>query len=130
MPRARKGSAGRRAKNRVLKAAKGFRGSRSVLYRIAKEVTCRARQFSYRHRRTRKRHFRRMWIARINAACRARGLSYSRFMEGMARESVGLNRSLLAAMAIEDPAAFDRLVAMACPGQSGTTTTEKTVSSS
>ena len=113
MPRAKKGPARRRAKNRILKAAKGYRGGRSKLYRTAKEATRRAAHYSYQHRRTRGRQFRRLWIMRINAACRQRGISYSRFINGLLKAEIDINRAQLAAMAIDDPSGFDRLAEIA-----------------
>lgn len=113
MPRARKGPARRRAKNRILKAAKGYRGARSKLYRSAKDAVRRARAYSYEHRRMKKRQFRRLWIVRINAACRERGLKYSEFMGFIKKRNIALNRQMLARLAVDAPAAFDRLVAQA-----------------
>ncbi len=113
MPRARKGAARRRAKNRVLKLAKGYRGGRSKLYRTAKEAVLRAQVYAYRDRRTRKRDFRRLWILRINAACRARGLAYSRFIQGLHCAQVALDRKMLAELAVHDEPGFDELVKLA-----------------
>lgn len=113
MPRAIKGSARRRAKNRVLKEAKGRQGARGSLYRIAKEAARRAAVFRYVHRRLKKRNFRKLWIIRINAACRARGISYSRFMNALAKENIDLNRQMLAQIAVEDTAGFDQLASLA-----------------
>jgi large subunit ribosomal protein L20 len=113
MPRARLGSARHRRKKRVFKAAGGYRGRRSKIYRTAKEAVTRAGVFAYRDRRTRKRDFRRLWITRLTAACRMRGLSYSRFMLGIRSANIALNRKMLSDLAITDPVAFDRIVELA-----------------
>jgi large subunit ribosomal protein L20 len=113
MPRIRKGAARRRAKNRVLKEARGYRGARGSRYRLAKEATRRAKVNAYIDRRKRKRDFRKLWITRINAACRARGLSYSRFIAALNKLNIEIDRSMLSNMAIEDPGGFDHLVNMA-----------------
>jgi len=110
MPRAKSAVASRRRRRRVLKAAQGFRGTRRRLYRAAKEAVKHALKYAYIHRRTRKREFRRLWIARINAASRANGLPYSRFMAGLKREGIELNRKILAEIAVRDPQAFAKLV--------------------
>ncbi len=111
--RTRKGAARRRAKKRLLKRAKGYRGGRSKLYRTAKDAVIRAGVYAYRDRRVRKREFRRLWIVRINAACRMRGLRYSQFIAGLKAAGVGLDRKSLAEMAVRDPEAFDQVVAVA-----------------
>ncbi len=113
MPRARAGSARHRKKVRVLRAAKGYRGGRSKLYRTAKEAVLRAGCFAYRDRRARKRNFRALWITRLTAACRARGIQYSRFIHGLKNARVILNRKMLSELAVHDPAAFDKLVELA-----------------
>jgi len=113
MPRARKGAARRRAKKRIFKLAKGYRGARSKLYRTAKEAVLRAQVYAYRDRRVRKRDFRRLWITRINAACRARGLAYSRFIQGLVKANVALDRKALAELAVHDARGFDELVSLA-----------------
>ncbi|HHT9120042.1 MAG TPA: 50S ribosomal protein L20 [Candidatus Hypogeohydataceae bacterium YC41] len=110
MTRAMKGAARRRARKKVLKAAKGFWGGRSKLYRKAKETLLRAGVFAYRDRRARKREFRKLWILRINAAARERGLSYSQLMNGLIKAGLEINRKLLADMAINDAKGFDQLV--------------------
>lgn len=110
MTRAMKGAARKQARKRVLKAAEGFWGGRSKLYRKAKETLLRAGAFTYRDRRTRKRNLRKLWILRINAAVRQRGLSYSEFMGGLTKSGLDLNRKLLADMAINDAKGFDQLV--------------------
>ena len=113
MPRAVKGAARRRAKNRVLKEVKGFWGGRSKLYRTAKESIKRKLQFAYRDRRTRRRDLRRLWIQRISAACRMRDIRYSQFIAGLVAAGVVLDRKVLSDMAISDPAGFDHVVAVA-----------------
>jgi len=111
--RTRKGAARRRKRKRLLKAAKGYRGGRSKLYRAAKETLRRAWRYAWIHRRRRKRDFRRLWITRLSAAARSRGLSYSRFMAGLKRAKVELNRKILADLAITDPGAFDHIARLA-----------------
>lgn len=110
MARAVKGAARRRAKKRVFKAVKGYRGGRSKLLRTAKESLMRAWAYSYRDRRTRKRDFRRLWITRISAACRMRGVSYSRFIQALDKAEIELDRKILAEIAVKDPATFDKIV--------------------
>ena len=112
MPRARSGAARHRRKKRILKQAKGFRGSRK-LYRLAKEAVVRAGAYAYRDRRNRKRDFRSLWITRITAACRARGSSYQQFINGLKVAEITLNRKMLSEIAIADPEAFDKLLATA-----------------
>ncbi len=97
-------------RRKVMKAAKGFRGSRSTLYRVAKESVLRSRHHAYIGRRLKKRDMRSLWIARINAACRQNDISYSKFMHGLKLANVELNRKVLSNLAIEDPAAFAKLV--------------------
>lgn len=111
--RATPGHATRRRRKRVLKAAKGFWGTRSKNFRIAKQFVIKAGVYAFRDRRTKKRNFRAMWIMRLTAACEMRGVSYSRFMGAMRKANVALNRKMLSEIAIHDPAAFDKLVAMA-----------------
>jgi large subunit ribosomal protein L20 len=103
----------RRRHKRVLKAAKGYSGARSRLYRTAKEAVLRAQAYAYRDRRNRKRDFRALWITRIGAACQQRGTAYSRFIHGLSKAGVTLNRKMLAEIAVADPSGFDRLVAIA-----------------
>jgi len=110
MPRATSAVARHKRKKRLLKRAKGMYGSRSKLLKVVKETVRRADRYAYRDRRSRKRDFRALWITRISAACRARGLSYSRFMAGLARAKVALNRKILSELAIHDTAVFDALV--------------------
>ncbi len=113
MPRARKGAARHRRKKRVLRAAKGYRGARSKLYRVAKDAVIRAGVYAYRDRRARKRDFRSLWITRLTAACRQRGIGYSQFVNGLIKANVSLNRKMLSELAIADPAAFDKVVELA-----------------
>lgn len=113
MPRAKAGAARHRKKVRILKAAKGYRGARSKLYRTAKEAITRSGVFAYRDRRARKRDFRRLWITRITAACQARGIPYSRFVFGLKQTAIIINRKMLSEIAIADPAAFDAIVEIA-----------------
>jgi large subunit ribosomal protein L20 len=97
----------------VLKAAKGYRGARSKQYRTAKHAVVRAAAYAYRDRRARKRDFRALWITRLTAACRMRGLMYSRFIAGLNAADVIINRKMLSELAIHDPAAFDGVVEIA-----------------
>ena len=108
--RTRKGAARTKAKRRLFKRTKGYRGVRNNLLRTAKETVIRADAYAYRERRQRKRDFRRLWITRINAATRQRGLRYSEFMCGLGKTGIELNRKMLSEMAIHDPAAFDAVV--------------------
>ncbi len=109
--RTRKGAARTKARRRILRRAKGFVGGRRRLLRTAKESLLRAGAFAYRDRRRKKRDFRRLWITRINAAVRQRGLRYSEFINGLARAGIELDRKMLSELAIHDPAAFDTIVA-------------------
>ena len=111
--RTKKGAARRRKKKRVLKAARGYRGGRSKLYRTAKQSLRKAWRYSWAHRRQKKRDFRRLWITRINAAARMRGLNYSQFMGALKKADVELNRKMLADMAVNDVPAFDRVFELA-----------------
>jgi large subunit ribosomal protein L20 len=113
MPRATNAPASRRRRNKILKRAKGYWGGRSNLYRTAREAVDRAGRYAYRDRRTRKRDFRRLWIARINAGARQNGLSYSRFMDGLKKADVDVNRKVLADIAVNDSEAFGKLVDVA-----------------
>ena len=108
--RTTKGSARTRAKRRLLKKAKGYVGGRSNLLRTVKETLIRAEAYAYRDRRSRKREFRRLWITRINAACRQRDLRYSQFINGLKKANIQLDRKMLSEMAIHDPAGFDKVV--------------------
>jgi large subunit ribosomal protein L20 len=102
-----------RKKKRYMKAAKGYWGARSKLWRIAKNAVERGWVYSYRDRKNRKRDFRRLWIARINAATREHGLSYSRFINGLKQAGIEVNRKVLADLAVREPAAFEALVVQA-----------------
>lgn len=113
MPRTRKGAARTKSRRRMLRAARGYYGTKSRLKQQAKVALMRAGRFAYRDRRARKRDFRALWITRITAACRMRGTRYSRFMNGLSRAGILLNRKMLSQLAIEDPKAFDQLVALA-----------------
>ena len=113
MPRVKRGVTARARHKKVLKLSKGFRGRRNNVYRVAKQAVMKAGQYAYRDRRTKKRVFRALWIARINAATRANGMSYSRFMYGLNKAGVEMNRKVLADMAIYDAAAFTKLVEVA-----------------
>ena len=110
MPRAKRGFKARRRRNRLLKWAKGFRGKRSKCHAIANESVQHAWMHMYRSRKVRKRDFRSLWIQRINAATRAVGLSYSKFMGKLGSGGIQLNRKMLAEIAISDPVAFQKIV--------------------
>lgn len=113
MPRAKRGFKARRRRNRVLKAAKGFRGKRSTCHAIAAEAVHHAWQHMYRSRKQKKRDFRALWIVRINAAARMLGTSYSRLLGGMKSNEIDINRKMLAELAISDPAAFKAVASAA-----------------
>jgi len=113
MPRVKRGYTLRRRRKRLLKLAKGFRGPRGNLYRIAREAVDRALNYAYRDRRVRKRDFRRLWITRINAAARSNDISYSRLIAGLAKAHVAIDRKILSDIAINDPGAFTQLAAIA-----------------
>ena len=111
--RVKRGFKARRRRKKVLKLAKGFRGGRSKLYRTAADAVDKALMYAYRDRRVRKRDFRRLWIARINAAARINNISYSKFMHGLKLANVELDRKVLAELAISDPAGFSQIVKVA-----------------
>ena len=113
MARVKGGLGAKKRHNRTLKLAKGYRGARSKQYRVAKQYVMRALTSSYAGRKERKRQFRQLWIARINAAARLNGLSYSQFMHGLKLANVDLNRKVLADMAVTDAAGFAKLVDVA-----------------
>ncbi len=113
MPRAKRGFKARRRRNRVLKAAKGFRGKRHSCHAAANEAVQHAWMHMYRSRKVRKRDFRGLWIQRINAAARILGKSYSRLMGGLNKAGVSINRKMLAEIAVSDPQAFQAIVATA-----------------
>lgn len=110
--RIKRGFKARRRRNKVLKLARGFRGGHSKLFRTAADTVDRALKFAYRDRKVRKRDFRSLWIIRINAAARMNDLSYSKFINGLKRAGVELDRKVLAELAIADPPAFQKLAAM------------------
>jgi large subunit ribosomal protein L20 len=110
MPRAKGGPKTRTRRKRVLNLAEGYWGARSKLYRSATEAVDRALKYAYRDRKVRKRDFRKLWIARINAAARLNGVTYSRFIAGLSKSGIALDRKILADMAIADPAGFAKLV--------------------
>lgn len=111
--RIRRGYKARQRRKKVLKLAKGYRGGRSKLYRTAADAVDKALMYAYRDRRLRKRDFRRLWIARINAAARMNDLSYSRFVNGLKRADVTLDRKVLAELAISDPTGFAKIAELA-----------------
>jgi large subunit ribosomal protein L20 len=110
MPRAKRGFKARRRRNKVLKLAKGYRGARSKLFRSATEAVDRALNYAFRDRKVKKRDFRALWIARINAAARDNGLSYSRLVHGLKKAEIGLDRKIMAQLAATDPSSFSVLV--------------------
>jgi large subunit ribosomal protein L20 len=113
MSRVKGGVAARKRHKKVLKLAKGYRGSKSRLFRVAKQQVMKSGDYAYAHRRLKKRDFRKLWIARINAAARNNGISYSRMMYGLKTAGVGINRKVLADIAINDPQAFTELADLA-----------------
>jgi large subunit ribosomal protein L20 len=119
MPRARKAVASRARRKKILKAARGYYGGRSKLYRTAKESVRRGLAYAYAHRRRKKRDFRRLWITRINAASRLYGLSYSLFISGLKKAGVFLDRKILADMAIHDKEGFAKLAELASKAKAG-----------
>ena len=110
MARVKGGMATKKRRNRVLKLAKGYRGAKSKQFRTAKQAVMKSLNYAYVGRKLRKREFRTLWIARINAAARLNGLSYSRFMNGLKNANVNINRKMLSELAISNPAAFTQLV--------------------
>ena len=110
MTRVKRGTIHTKKRKRILRLAKGYRGGRSKLFTQAKEAVKKALSASYRDRRRKKRDFRRLWIARINAAVRQRGLSYSRFIQGLKNKNIRLNRKSLADLAVKNPEEFSELV--------------------
>lgn len=113
MPRVKRGVIARARHKKVLKAAKGYRGRRKNVYRVAKQAVMKAGQYAYRDRRQKKRQFRTLWIARINAGARECGLTYSRFMNGLKKAAVEVDRKVLADLAVFDKTAFSQFVDMA-----------------
>ena len=112
MPRVKRGFKARQRRNKVLKAAKGYRGGLSKQYKTANTAVLRAGAYAYRDRKVRKREFRRLWIVRINAAARENGLSYSRLIGGLNKAGIHLDRKILADMAVHDPAGFAQVAGM------------------
>src|SRR5881396_3261906 len=117
MPRAKGGAKTRRRRKKILKKAKGYFGGRRKLYRTAAETVLRAGAFAYKGRKQKKRRARSLWIVRINAACRQVGLSYSTFMDGLKRAGIGLDRKVLAELAVHDSTAFAKLAEAARAAQ-------------
>ena len=113
MPRVKRGVQAHAKHKKVLKAAKGYYGARSKVYRVAKQAVIKAGQYAYRDRRVKKREFRALWIQRINAAAREHDMSYSRLMHGLTQAGVEVDRKNLADLAVNDPAAFGQLVELA-----------------
>lgn len=113
MPRVKRGVTARARHAKVLELAKGFRGRRKNVFRVANQAVMKAGQYAYRDRRVRKREFRALWIARINAAARECGLSYSAFMNGLKKASIELDRKVLADLAVFDKAAFEKIAIQA-----------------
>ena len=113
MPRTKHSVASHRKKKKIFKLAKGYTGGRSKLYRTAREAVNRALAYSYRDRKVRKRDFRRLWITRINAAARMHGLSYSKFISGLKKSNIEINRKVLAELAVNDQEGFSKLAEIA-----------------
>lgn len=113
MARVKRGVTARARHKKVLKSAKGYYGARSRVYRVAKQAVIKASQYAYRDRKQKKRVFRSLWIARINAASRSHGLTYSRFMVGLKIAKIDLDRKVLADIAVNDPSAFTEFVKIA-----------------
>ncbi|RKO67629.1 50S ribosomal protein L20 [Desulfofundulus salinus] len=113
MPRAKSSVVSRRRHKKILKLARGYRGAKSKLYRIARQQVMKSLAYAYRDRRARKRDFRKLWIARINAAARMNGITYSRLMNGLRKAGVEINRKMLADLAVNDARAFGQLVEVA-----------------
>ncbi len=113
MPRIKRGTVARKRRKKILKLARGYYGAKSKLFRVANQQVMRSLSYAYRDRKQRKRDFRKLWIARINAAARTGGLSYSRFINGLKKADVQINRKVLADLAVNDKDAFARLVEVA-----------------
>jgi large subunit ribosomal protein L20 len=113
MPRVKRSVTAKKKRRKILKLAKGFFGARSRLLKTATEAVDRAMKYAYRDRRVRKRDFRKLWIARINAAARNNGITYSRLIHGMNKASVGIDRKILADLAVHDPQGFSAVVNIA-----------------
>ena len=125
MARVKNGVTTKARHKKVLKQAKGYFGSKHRLYKTAKEQLMHSGQYAFRDRRQKKRDFRKLWITRINAGCRANGISYSRFIEGLTKAGVEVNRKMLSEIAINDPKAFKELVKVAKDGKAGKITKEE-----
>ena len=110
MPRTTNAPASRERRKRVIQKAKGYRGRRSKLFRYAKDATMKGQYWSYRDRKTRKRNFRALWLTRISAACRANGITYSRFAEALKKAKIDIDRKILADLAVNEPQAFAAIV--------------------
>ncbi len=113
MPRTKRGNVARKRRKKILKLAKGYYGAKSKLFRVANEQVMKSLSYAYRDRRQRKRDFRKLWIARINAEARNGGISYSRFINGLKKADVQINRKVLADLAVNDKSAFAQLVELA-----------------
>lgn len=122
MPRVKGGTISRARHKKVLKQAKGYFGSKHRLYRTANEQVMHSLKYAYRDRKQNKREFRKLWITRINAACRTNGISYSKFINGLTKVNVTINRKMLSEIAISDPEAFTNLVNIAKDALEGKTT--------
>ncbi len=117
MARVKRGNVARKRRKKILKLAKGYRGSHSKLFRTANQQVMKALRNAYRDRRKKKRDFRRLWITRINAAARIHGMSYSQFMSGLKKSDIQLNRKMLAQLAAVDPDCFKKIVDVAVATQ-------------
>lgn len=113
MPRTKRGTVARKRRKKILKLARGYYGAKSKLFRVANQQVMKSLSYAYRDRKQRKRDFRKLWIARINAAARDGGISYSRFINGLKKADVNINRKILADLAVNDKDAFARLVEVA-----------------
>jgi large subunit ribosomal protein L20 len=113
MPRTKRGNVARKRRKKILKLAKGYYGAKSKLFRVANQQVMKSLSYAYRDRRQRKRDFRKLWIARINAEARNGGISYSRFINGLKKAEVQINRKVLADLAVRDKNAFAQLVELA-----------------
>ena len=127
MARVKNGATTKARHKKVLKQAKGYFGSKHRLYKTAKEQLMHSGQYAFRDRKQKKRDFRKLWITRINAACRANEISYSRFIEGLTKAGVEVNRKMLSEIAINDPKAFSELVKVAKDGKAGKITKQEVV---
>jgi len=127
MARVKNGAVTKARHKKVLKQAKGYFGSKHRLYKTAKEQLMHSGQYAFRDRKQKKRDFRKLWITRINAACRENNISYSRFIEGLTKAGVEINRKMLSEVAINDPKAFSELVKVALDGKAGKITKKEVV---